>query len=112
MRTIAAVMALWLLSGTVFAHEDRILPIGAGGTLTGIPDTYGPVKVRISRATDNPKVLTGVALTSPHFNINLNQCIVSRLKDVTRVQASGSWYHAPGSLPPYVSLTLPLRGSA
>ena len=49
-------------------------------------------------------MVTGVALTSPHFNVALNQCILSKLKDVTHVQASGSWYHTQGSLPAYVSL--------
>ena len=103
MRKIAAVLALF--AGSAFAHQDRILPIGADGTLGVIPDTYGPIKVRIFRATDNPRTLTGVALTSPNFNITLSQCILSKLKDVTHVQASGSWYHDRGSLPAYASLT-------
>lgn len=104
MRKIAAGIVLGLMTSVASAHQDLILPISADGTLGAIPDTYGPVRVNISRAKGNPEAVTGVALTSPHFNIALNQCILSKLKDVTHIKASGSWHHTPGSFPPYVSL--------
>ncbi|WP_153066244.1 MULTISPECIES: hypothetical protein [Xanthomonas] len=105
MKKFAAIIVLGLVAGVASAHQDRILPIGADGALGAIPDRYGPVKVRISRAAENSGALTGVAITSPHFNIVLSQCILSKLKGVTHIQASGSWYHTRGSLPPYASLT-------
>ena len=105
MRKFASIVVLWFLAGAVSAHEDRILPINADGTLGDLPATYGPVGVNISRAAGNPTTLTGVSLKSPRFNVSLNQCVLAKLRGVTHIQASGSWYHTRGSLPPYVSLT-------
>jgi hypothetical protein len=103
MRKIAAGLVLWLIASVASAHKDRILPIGADGTLGVIPAAYGPVRVRVSRAA--PSAITQVVVTSPRFNITLNQCILSKLRGVTHIQASGSWYHTRGSSPPYASLT-------
>jgi len=105
MRKIAAALILWLMTGAVSAHKDRILPIASDGTLGVVPAAYGPVKVHVSRAPDNPATLTRVAVTSPRFNIVLNECIVSNLKHVTHIQASGSWYHTRGDTSPYATLT-------
>ncbi|GAB3374456.1 hypothetical protein GCM10027431_27020 [Lysobacter rhizosphaerae] len=96
---------LWFLAGVALAHQDRILPIKADGTLGDLPAKYGPVRVTISRAVGNPTTLTRVSLESPRFNVSLNQCILAKLRGVTELQASGSWYHTRGSLPAYVSLT-------
>ena len=81
------------------------MPIEADGTLSAIPAVYGPVQVHISRAPKDPEVLTRIEITSPRFNVTLNQCILDKLKSVTHIQASGSWYHTRGSLPPYASIT-------
>ena len=83
----------------------RILPIEPDGTLSGLPDRYGPVKVHIVRDADNPKNLQGVVLSSPGFRVSLSQCVLRHLHDVSRIQASGSWYHTRSTLPPYVTLT-------
>ncbi len=100
-------MLLWFLAGVALAHEDRILPILADGTLDGLPADYGPVRVAVFRAPADPTTLTRVRLTSPRFSVSLNSCVLTKLRGITYIQASGSWYHerAQGGLPAYVSLT-------
>ncbi|MCS3744952.1 hypothetical protein FHY18_000482 [Xanthomonas arboricola] len=105
MIKIAAGFLLFLVAAAASAHQDRIFRIGEDGTLGAVPATYGPVKVHINRAKGNPGTLTRVAISSPHFNVVLNQCILGKLRDVTKVEASGSWYHTRVNLPAYVSLT-------
>lgn len=105
MRKIAATIVLGLVTGGASAHEDRILPIAADGTLGVIPATYGPARVHISRDPAHPAALTRVAVTSPRFNVVFNECILSKLEQVTHIQASGSWHPTRGSFPPYASLT-------
>jgi hypothetical protein len=102
-RFLAAVV-LYMVSFASFAHEDRILSLGADGTVAALPAAYGPLIVHVSRAPNTRDIL-GVALDSPRFHVRLNQCVVRMLSGVTTVQASGSWYHDLRRMPPYVTLT-------
>ena len=104
MKKLAAIAALWLTASVASAHEDRILPIGPDGTLGGIPASYGPVKVKVSRDARHPAAITGVRVSSPRFTVTLSDCVVEKLKGIAHVEASGSWYHDQRTFPPYVSL--------
>ena len=104
MRNILVVLLI-MLPGAAAAHEDRILPIKPDGTLAGLPDQYGPVKVQVERSSSDARKVQSVVLASPRFRVSLNQCVIDRLNNVNRVEASGSWYHEHRTLPPYVSLT-------
>lgn len=99
-----AIVLLGFLPGMAFAHQDRILPIKPDGTLADLPAEYGPVRISIVRSRDNASEVRQVVLSSPKFRVSLNQCVIDLLGNVTHVEASGSWYHKPGRLPPYVSL--------
>lgn len=106
LKFLALIAALLLMSpGLVLAHEERILRIGADGTLTDVPDRYGPVKVRIQRSSSDPRKTQQVVLSSPHFRVSLNPCLIDKLQDITRIEAQGSWYHEEAIMPPYVSIT-------
>ncbi len=104
MRKIVASIVFCLLSFSVSAHEDRILPIKADGTIDSLPAVYGVVKVELDRSPTNPQVLTGVGVSSSRFSVRLNSCVTDKLKAFTHVEASGSWYHDLSGMPPYVTL--------
>ena len=104
MRKFIAALVFCSLSISAAAHEDRILSIKADGTIDSLPAVYGVVKVRIDRSPINPSVITGVGISSPSFNVRLSSCVTNKLKSITRVEASGSWYHDLSRMPPYVSL--------
>lgn len=104
MKTFFVVLLLISLPSVAPAHQDRRLPIESDGTLSGLPDDYGPVRVQVTRKTETPGDLSSVVLTSPRFRVTLNSCVVDRLKAVSHVGAFGSWYHPAGGLPPYVSI--------
>lgn len=105
-KFLAVLSALLLMSPCLgLAHEDRILHIGADGSLTDIPDRYGPVKVLIHRSSSDSRKTQQVVLSSPHFQVSLNPCLIDKLQDITRIEAQGSWYHDETVMPPYVSIT-------
>ena len=104
MRKVLLVVAFCVLSFPASAHENRILPIKADGTIDALPAVYGTVKVHIDRSPHDPHALTGVAVSSPRFHVKLEPCVLSKLKAVTRVEASGSWYHDLNEFPPYLAL--------
>ena len=105
MRRRFAIVLLGFLPGMAFAHQDRILSIRPDGTLTDLPDEYGPVRINIVRSKDDASAVQHVVLSSPKFRVSLNKCVIELLGDIKHVEASGSWYHEPGRLPPYVSMT-------
>jgi hypothetical protein len=105
MKNRFAVLVLMMLPSLTFAHQDRILPIRADGTLGGLPSAYGLVRVHIERTAGNPRQIRSVVLTSKKFRISLKPCVIEKLKDVVHIEANGSWYHTRGTLPPYVSLS-------
>ena len=104
MKRLVAILLLGFSPGMAFAHPDRILPIKPDGTLADLPAEYGPVRISIVRSKDNASKVQQVVLSSPKFRVTLNKCVIDLLGDVTHVEASGSWYHERGILPPYVSL--------
>lgn len=105
-KFLALIAALLLMSpGLVLAHEDRILRIGADGSLMDIPERYGPVKVLVQRSSNDPRKTQKVVLSSPHFRVALNPCLIDKLQDITRIEAQGSWHHEETVMPPYVSIT-------
>lgn len=105
-KFLALISALLLMSpGLVLAHEDRILHIGSDGSLTDIPDRYGPVRVLVQRSSNDPRKTQQVVLSSPHFRVSLNPCLIDKLQDITHIEAQGSWYHEETVMPPYVSIT-------
>jgi hypothetical protein len=105
MEKFTLVLLLCFLPVVAFAHEERILPIKPDGTVTGLPQRFGAVRVQISRSRLQPKSISGVAVTSSRFNIRLNSCVTDKLQGVVSVEASGSWYHDLKRMPPYLSLT-------
>lgn len=104
MMKVVAIVLLGFLPGMAFAHQDRILPIKPDGTLADLPAEYGPVRIDIVRSKDDASEVQQVVLSSPKFRVALNKCVIDLLGNVTHIAASGSWYHEPDRLPPYVSL--------
>ena len=98
-------MMLSLLPVTAWAHQDRILPISADGTLNDLPAEYGPIRIHIERSASDTREIRKIILSSPKFRTALNQCLIDLLGDIAHVEADGSWYHHTDNLPPYVSLT-------
>lgn len=98
-------MVLSFLPMTARAHQDRILPISADGTLTDLPAEYGPVRLHIERSARDTREVRKIVLSSPKFRTSLNPCLIDLLGDIAHVEADGSWYHDTDTLPAYVSLT-------
>lgn len=97
-----ALAVLLALSLPVQAHQDAILKIGADGRIAEIPAPWGPVRVVVSYAA--PRHVTSVQVANQRFNVKLSPCVLKYLGGVTAVGASGSWYHEPSVMPPYLTL--------
>ncbi len=80
-----------------------MLPVLSDGTISGLPATFGKVKLSISRASNSGRI-DGVQLSGPSFRTTLNPCLLDRFASASHVVASGSWYHDLRRYPPYVSL--------
>ena len=103
-KYIASLIVL-VLSSAAIAHEDQPLLIGVDGEISGLPPQFSPVKVEITRKANDSAALASVVLSSPRFRIRLNQCVLRRLVNVQRVEASASWYHDLERSPPYISFS-------
>jgi hypothetical protein len=112
-KTIRAAMlfAGLVAAGSVMAHQDRVLPIAADGTMADIPAEFGRAKLEIKFTDpnkDEPPV-TSVVLSLGDKQTHLPVCVTGLLlsRDMKDVYASGSWYRdqsLPRGLPYYINV--------
>jgi hypothetical protein len=93
---------LVLLSFSAQANEDLYFKIGQSGRISDIPSPWGPVQVSVQYVGQGR--VSSVQLKGSHFNVRLSPCVLHHLDHVTRVEASGSWWHDRRVMPPYMSL--------
>jgi hypothetical protein len=105
----AFLLSSLVVSGTAFAHSDRILPIGFDGVMADVPAQYGPasLKVNFARPMSESPPITSLVLKLGQKRIKLPACITGLLRSrkIEEVVATGSWYHDESTLPYYLSLT-------
>jgi hypothetical protein len=107
-RLQAFFLVLLLASSACFAHKDRIVDIESDGTLSAIPEAFGPAALRItfSEANSGRPPVSSVELTLGARKTSLPACVTALLQTARPedVRAMGSWYHDEKSLPYYLSV--------
>ena len=89
-------------SGFAYAHQDRILSVGADGTIPEIPKKYGDVAFEADFSPETPLIrftANGRTAVVPSCVARL---VPSRAND--EVALTGSWYHDRALLPNYVNV--------
>jgi hypothetical protein len=100
-----------LLSGTCFAHEDRIIVLTGNGALSGIPAEYGPANLHVQYATPGSD---GASILSLDLTLGKNQthipiCVTGLIqtRSSKEIRASASWYGDESVVPYYLEINFP-----
>ena len=98
-----------VVSGIALPHEDRILPIGADGTIANIPAKFGPAKMQVSfsGSTKGDAPISAIVLSLGSHRTRLPLCVTGLLlsQNIKQVRATGSWYHDESVMPYYLDVT-------
>jgi hypothetical protein len=103
-KTSALLLLLSLFVGPAKAHQDRIVQIGADGSILDIPPALGPVRL----------IVKGLGSTNPFVQLRIGahqttlpDCVARTIRSTkaSDIQVSGSWYHdEKRSLPYYLNI--------
>ena len=102
-------LAALLSGGICRAHQDKIIAIGADGTLVGLPSEFTPARLQIAfvpPGSERRAPISWIQLTLGKQSTRLPFCLTALLKTevLSDVEASASWYHDERSLPYYLNL--------
>lgn len=99
-------LALLLLCTASAAHQDRIFDLRSDGTISGVPDTYQPATLLITK-DDLGSIRTAV-LRLKNGEYRFPGCLTHAFAGISmdKITLVGSWYHDLNSMPPYLSIKL------
>jgi hypothetical protein len=99
-----ALLVLALFSSPVEAHKDRLLPVAADGSISGIPTEFGRVRLIVEGlGSEKPFIQLRIGANQ----MTLPSCVSSRIltSGMAGVRVTGSWYHdEEDSLPYYLNI--------
>lgn len=104
-RSVGSFLLLFLpalAASPACAHEDTLLRITKNGEIVGFPNEYGMLRVDVEYTKERD--VRSVRFSGKGFSIKLKPCVLKRMKGISVVLASGSWYHDLERHPPYVHL--------
>ena len=92
---------LFLLTGAVFAHQDRLYSLTADGIIEGLPEVYAPGSLHIAQSE--------VVLTLGDRERVLPDCLIEvfDLPEREDIRLHGSAHHDLEKFPPYFVIGLP-----
>jgi hypothetical protein len=105
---IAVAIGWILISGTCFAHSDRVITVKDDGSLEGIPSEYGPAIMRVEFAPPNTDdaPITSITLNLGKNRVRMPICVTGLLltRRMSEIKASASWYHDEKDIPHYLNV--------
>ena len=109
MKTITVIIiGIILVSGTCFAHKDRIITVKEDGFLEGIPPKYGPaiLQVEFAQQKADGAPITSITLNLGKKEIRIPICVTGLIQTqrMSDIKASASWYHSEEILPYYLQV--------
>ncbi len=100
--TLLAFAFVLALAGVAHAHKDRVFALEADGRISGLDEWFEPASIA---GVTGEGGLEMVVTLSGH-SVTLPPCIANFFvgPSVRDLSLSGSWWHEPGQLPPYLSI--------
>lgn len=101
------VIAFILLSGTCFAHQDRVITLQSDGALDGLPAEFQPASLHVAFSPIPAGAVEAIELDLGKNRIRLPLCVTGILltERVDEIKVSASWYHDESIVPYYLAVT-------